>query len=245
LLRLTAPVIRDGTTVLSLYATSHNQHSQLNASIKSERRWPLIILLSCIASGMATALYLYHIDNLALLYYSDSVSHLVRARQLVDSSSPGLEQIGTVWLPLPHIILLPFSLVEVLLKSGFAGTAVSLPSIAISSAIIYKIIKVQTRIPWIAFLGACLYFSNPNILYLGLTAMTEALFMLFFIISAFYFQKCSYLDPLSSPGQTYVAFVSNDQSYLTFVTKHRLLILKPLLKCSLFVALATLCRYEA
>ena len=213
--------------------------------MKSERRLPLIILFSCVATGMATAVYLYHVDNLALLYYSDSVSHLVRARQLADSSSPGLEQIGTVWLPLPHIILLPFSLVEVLLKTGFAGTAVSLPCIAISAAILYKMIEAQTRTPWIAFLGACLYFSNANVLYLGLTAMTEALFMLFFVISAFYFQKYSFIDPLFSEGRRYVAFTSNNQFDLTVEAKRRTLVLKPLLKCCFFVTLASLCRYEA
>lgn len=191
------------------------------------------------------AVYLYNTDILALLYYSDSVSHLVRARQLVDSSSPGIQQIGTVWLPLPHIILLPFSLVDVLMRTGFAGTAVSLPSIAISAAILYKIIRAETKSSWIAYLGACLYFSNPNILYLGLTAMTEALFMLFFVISAFYFQKCSSPYSPSSQNLGQVAFSSNNQFNLTPVIKRRVIILMPLLKCSLFVVLATLCRYEA
>lgn len=191
------------------------------------------------------AVYLYTIDSLALLYYSDSVSHLIRARQLVDSSSPGLQQIGTVWLPLPHIILLPFSLVEVLLKTGFAGTVVSLPGTAITAAIIYKIIKNQTGIPWIAFFGACLYFSNPNTLYLGLTAMTESLFMLLFVGSAFYFQKCSSMNILYTFGQRYTSTDLTNQFHLIFVNRHRILILKPLLKCSFLVALATLCRYEA
>jgi hypothetical protein len=195
--------------------------------------------------GLVMAVYLYTIDSLALLYYSDSVSHLVRARQLVDSSSPGLQQIGTVWLPLPHIILLPFSLVEVLLKTGFAGTVVSLPGTTITAAIIYKIVKNQTAIPWIAFFGACLYFSNPNILYLGLTAMTESLFMLLFVISAFYFQKCSSMNILYTLGQRYTSTDLTNQFHLIFVNRHRILILKPLLKCSFFVALVTLCRYEA
>ena len=75
---------------------------------------------------------MYNVNNHSLLYYSDSVSHLVRARQLIDYSSPGLEQIGTVWLPLPHLMLLPFSLVDLLFKTGLAGTFISLPSIAIA-----------------------------------------------------------------------------------------------------------------
>ena len=54
--------------------------------------------------------------------------------RLIDYSSPGLEQIGTVWLPLPHLMLLPFSLVDLLFKTGLAGTFISLPSIAIAAA---------------------------------------------------------------------------------------------------------------
>ncbi len=188
--------------------------------IRSEQKQPLLILISFVVIGFVLACYLYNLDNLALLYYSDSVSHLVRARQLIDYSSPGLGQIGTVWLPLPHLILLPFSLIDPLFETGFAGTLVSLPSLALTAAILYMIIRELTDTSSVAFLGACLYFLNPNILYLGMTAMTESLFMLFFVISGFYLQKVFSTKTLS--------FISSD-----------------LLKCSFFVVLATLCRYEA
>lgn len=62
---------------------------------------------------------------------------------------------------------------------------------------------------------------------------------------AFYFQKYSFIDSLFSEGRRYVAFNSNNRFDLTAETKQRILVLKPLLKCSFFVALATLCRYEA
>jgi hypothetical protein len=192
----------------------------------------------------------YHADNLALLYYSDSVSHLVRARQLVDYSSPGLEQIGTVWLPLPHLLLLPFSLVDLLFRTGLAGTFVSLPGIAITAAVLYKIIKEQMDASWIAFMGAGLYFLNPNILYLGLSAMTEALFMLFFIVSAFYFQK--YLSSMLFPSsQRKHSTVKSKNRFTWFcgpnqtLGSNKFIISSNILKCSFFVALATLCRYEA
>jgi hypothetical protein len=193
---------------------------------------------------------MYNVNNHSLLYYSDSVSHLVRARQLIDYSSPGLEQIGTVWLPLPHLMLLPFSLVDLLFKTGLAGTFISLPSIAIAAAIIYRIIKVQTNVSWIAFLGACLYFLNPNILYLGITAMTEALFMLFFVVAAFYFQKCVSLEPFSARQIHNIIEMKNhivcfDGLRQTLGSKHKSIISNNLFKCSFFITLATLCRYEA
>jgi hypothetical protein len=199
------------------------------------------------------ACYLYSVNSHSLLYYADSISHLVRARQLIDYSSPGLEQIGTVWLPLPHLILLPFSLVDLLFKTGLAGTFVSLPSLAIAAAIIYRIIKVQTDISWIAILGSCLFFLNPNILYLGITAMTEALFMFFFIVAAFYFQK-SVLSGMDSTRQLHSNISSIDKkdsiAHFRGLEKilgpgHDYMISDNLLRCSFFIALATLCRYEA
>ena len=225
--------------------------SHLHAITRSEKRRPLIIVFLAVGTGVVFASYLYSIDNLALLYYSDSVSHLVRARQLVDNSSPGLQQVGTVWLPLPHILLLPFSLMDLLFKTGLAGTFVSLPSIAIAAMVLYRIIKEQTDISWIAFVGACLYFLNPNILYLGITAMTEALFILYFVISAYYFQRCLSSKLFSSSRQEHTIIKSKthyacfDEANQTIGSKYKFIISNSMLKCSFFVALATLCRYEA
>jgi hypothetical protein len=210
----------------------------------------LLIFLLSLGIGFILASHLYHADDLALIYYSDSISHLVRARQLVDYSSPGLEQIGTVWLPLPHLLLLPFSLVDLLFKTGLAGSFVSLPSIAVTTAVLYKIIKDQMDISWIAFMGASLYFLNPNILYLGLTAMTEALFMLFFVVSAFYFQKYLYSTLFASSEREHNTIKSKNR-FAWFCGPNQILgsdksiISSNIFKCSLFVALATLCRYEA
>jgi hypothetical protein len=236
----------------TLYPGYDTNSFHLNALTRIANRRSLIILAFSIGSGVILACYMYNINNHSLLYYSDSISHLVRARQLIDYSSPGLEQIGTVWLPLPHLILLPFSLVDLLFETGFAGTFVSLPSLAIASAIIYKIIKVQTDISWIAILGSCLFFLNPNILYLGITAMTEALFMLFFIVASLYFQRIV-LSGMYSTKQEHsdVSSIDIKDSIVRFRRlkivgpEHNSMISDNLLKCSFFIALATLCRYEA
>lgn len=177
-----------------------------------------MIFLVVITVGLSIALYLYNVDKYSLLYYGDSVSHLVKARKYVDWPDPGIHHIATVWLPLPHFMLLPFSLIDPLFSSGFAGVAVSLPSIAITTVLLFRMIKTQIGISSIAFVASLLYATNPNIIYLGITAMTEAPFMLFFVASAYYFQKW---------------FLNIDTSKL-----HDLSI------CSIFVGLATLCRYE-
>jgi hypothetical protein len=217
---------------------------------------PLLIVLLCTAVGVFLASYLYSIDDRFLLYYGDSVSHLVRAREIVESPSPGPQQIGTVWLPLPHLLLLPFSLVNSLFTTGFAGTLVSLPSTAIAAAILYKMIRADSGILWIAVVGGCLYFSNPNIVYLGLTAMTEAPFMLFFVVSAYYFQRCFFpAQTLSysrkrqanknfrAVGHFYFFSIVGFQDKTGY--KYKISDTMNLFRCSLFIALATLCRYEA
>src|SRR5437879_1343247 len=43
-----------------------------------------------------------------LLLYGDAVAHLGIARRILDSRNPGLQQLGGVWLPLPHLLMLPF-----------------------------------------------------------------------------------------------------------------------------------------
>jgi len=190
---------------------------QTQSIIQNNGHW--IVLGIVIALGLSVAFYLYSLDKYSLLYFGDSVSHMLGARKLVDwSENPGFAQIGTVWLPLPHLLLMPFTLVDPLFTTGFAGVAVSLPSLAITSALLYKMIRTHlvSGLSYIAFAGALLYALNPNTLYLGLTAMTEAQFMLFFVASAYFFQKWyTNLEHLRSIGLS-----------------------------SIFLVLATLCRYE-
>ena len=205
-----------------LHTISHDIHQRKNIAI-------LLIVIT--SSGLATAFYMYSADKYALTYYGDAGSHLIAGRKLFDwRENPGWDQIGTVWLPLPHFLLMFPSFIDGLFFTGFAGLAVSLPSLAITSALLYKIIaRVLSRIPnvntslvpYIALLGALLYAINPNFLYLGITAMTEAPFMLFFVGAAYYLLRWieEYKDGRSSG-------------------------LRYLVVCSVFVSAATLCRYE-
>ena len=211
----------------------------------------LILLTIVLAIGLAFAVYLYTLDKYSLLYYGDAVSHLVRAREFIDSANPGMfEQLGTAWLPLPHLLLLPFTLIDSLFITGFAGLVISLPSLAITSVLIYKMIKTHLGrgISYIAIAGALLYASNPNVLYMGMTAMTEAPFMLFFVASAYYFQRWT----LESPK--YIHFQSEvggggtkSQSTTHTLSGHSQAssLVRDLLLCSIFLSLATLCRYES
>jgi hypothetical protein len=209
-----------------------------------------IVFFVTIVIGLSAAFFLYSIDRFSLIYYADSVSHLVRAREFVDSVNPGLfEQLGTAWLPLPHLLLLPFTLVEPLFRTGFAGTALSLLCLAITSVFLYEIIKSHLHVGYVAIAGALLYAANPNILYIGITPMTESPFMLFFVGSAYFFIRW-----MSGLGK-YLSLKSNRDKNSCMTGPHARRIgpgnygkishaSLDLIMCSIFVSLATLCRYE-
>jgi hypothetical protein len=194
-------------------------------------KWPIFIFMIVVLAGIATAMYLHNGDRYALTYYGDAVSHLVAARKLFDwAENPGWSQIGTVWLPLPHLLLLFPSLIDELFFSGFAGLIVGLPCLALTSTLLYKILlRLLTRIPNVshqmaiaaAVSAALLYGLNPNFLYLGITAMTEAPFMLFLVGAAYFMLR-----------------------WFEEVNHKEVNGIKNLVLASVCVAAATLCRYE-
>ena len=63
---------------------------------------PLAIAAIAFLFGVYAAVY-YSRLGLALAHY-DARAHLVVARRILDSLTPGWQQIGAVWLPLPHVL---------------------------------------------------------------------------------------------------------------------------------------------
>ncbi len=127
----------------------------------------------CILIALA-ALWCYR--NGYILYYGDAQSHLNLSRSIIDSRTPGYDQLGTVWLPVLHVICLPFVANILLWSNGLAGTIpVSICFVAAGLFFYYAALEVYgSRIAAIIVL-ACLAL-NPNILYLATIPMTEIVF---------------------------------------------------------------------
>ena len=69
----------------------------------------LFIALASILSCFIASFYLLFTQGtFSLLYYGDSVSHMIISRRIFDSIIPGITQLGGVWLPMSHIMLAPF-----------------------------------------------------------------------------------------------------------------------------------------
>jgi hypothetical protein len=117
-----------------------------------------------------------------LLLYGDAVAHLAIARRILDAKWPGLSQLGGVWLPLPHILMLPFIMNLRMWQTGLAAAPMSMLSYAASVAGIWRLARRMMRLRW-ALVATTFYALNANLLFLSTTAMTEALFLALLIWS--------------------------------------------------------------
>ncbi len=181
-----------------------------------EGREQYLLAILVIAGSCTAGIVIYHFDTHSFLYFGDAASHLVRARQFFDSQRPGFHNIGTVWLPLPHLIILPLVAIDALFYSGIAGLLVGIPCLAGATILLFLIVRRITGSATVAFLSSCLFGFNPNLVYLALTPMNEPIFLLLVALGGYALLRW-YLD---------------DRKYWMWT-------------CAAAVALASLCRYEA
>jgi hypothetical protein len=147
-------------------------------------------LLAILASLLAFGHYFYHGQ---ILLYGDATAHIGIARRVFDSRTPGLTQLGTVWLPLPHLLMIPFVLPISLWRSGIGGSIPSMIAYVFGVLGIFRLVRRALpdsgagRVA--AWCAALVYALNPNLLYLQSTAMTEPLFLALFVWAAVYFSE--------------------------------------------------------
>jgi len=183
-------------------------------------RNPGRIFLGVLLAGAAIAAAAYAVEPHFFMFYGDANSRLTGSRSIVDSAQPGLHWLGTVWLPLPQLLFLPFALIDPLFFTGLAGFAVCMPLLAWSASLLYGFAKRLTGSRGAALFAALFFALNPNMLYISMTAMTETI-AVFFSIAAVY--------------NAWV-WLSREEEGGTAVNA---------LLAGMSAAAATLCRYEA
>jgi hypothetical protein len=139
----------------------------------SRNEW-LVVMASSAAASLIAILWSWH--NGAFLNYGDAIAHLHIARRVFDSHRPGVQQLGSVWLPLPHILLIPFVAVYSWWANGIAGVIPSAFAYLAGCTGIYRLARHWLR-PSAAIVALAFFATNPNLLYLQTTAMTEPLFL--------------------------------------------------------------------
>ena len=128
-------------------------------------------------------------DKNSLVFYGDAAAHLVRARQLVDSTFSVEDTLGTVWLPLGHILLSPFVCIDALFYSGTAGMCLGIPFLVGTAWFLYDLTFRLSHSVLAAAVAACALGLNPNIVYLVNTPMSEAGLLFFFTGASYAFYR--------------------------------------------------------
>ncbi len=138
---------------------------------------PLSIAIAAAALvGGALAAWHYHRLGLTLTHY-DARGHLVVARRIIDSITPGWQQIGAVWLPLPHLLnALPVQ-IDLFYRTGASAVAISVVSFAIAAGAIAWIVFALTESIAASLAATAVFALNPNVIYLQSTPMTEPLLL--------------------------------------------------------------------
>lgn len=191
-----------------------------------------------------------------VLLYGDAVAHINIARRIFDSKTPGILQLGTVWLPLPHLLIVPFITFTRMWQTGTGGSIPSLAGYVFGVFGIFRLMRTialptitssadggvaeaagtaqkaagfDSRggvLPWAA---AILYAANPNLIYMQATAMGESLYLAFFIWAVAHFAEFVWPKPQNQPDKRTAAVNKPDRS---------------LLKCGLCLFAACLTRYD-
>jgi hypothetical protein len=132
--------------------------------------------VALLSAALTLAALFFCSQHQLLLLYGDAVAHLHIARRLFDSREPGFRQLGSVWLPLPHLLLVPFVQKMSWWQSGVAAALPSMACYVAACVGLYRLALCFVRHS-IAWLAVAFFALNPGLLYFSTTAMTEPLFL--------------------------------------------------------------------
>ena len=165
----------------------------MNAPASS--RWDYEVrLLALLATCVSVFSFLFYFQQGDVLLYGDAVAHTNIARRVIDSRTPGLLQLGTVWLPLPHLLMTPFLISREMWQRGVGGSLPSLGAYVLGVLGMFRLVRgvlshqgetnAAARVA--AWTAAVVYGANPNLMYMQTTAMGEALYLAFFVWAVVY-----------------------------------------------------------
>ena len=136
---------------------------------------PRTLAAAALVAGVAA--WAYYLQAGLVLSHYDARAHLVVARRVIDSITPGWQQVGAVWLPLPHLINLLPAQVDVLYRTGLFASGISVASFGVCAWATARLVLAATGSTAGAVTAAAVLALNPNLLYLQATPMTEPLLL--------------------------------------------------------------------
>lgn len=145
--------------------------------------------------------------DLVLSHY-DARAHLVVARRIIDNITPGWQQVGAVWLPLPHLINAIPAQIDVLYRTGAFASLVSVVCFGMAAYAAARLVMLATGSPLGAVVAATLLAINPNLLYLQATPLTEAMLIASLFLAILWLYEWVPLNDDRVPGRLAMALVA-------------------------------------
>src|SRR5262245_52082850 len=140
-------------------------------------------LLAAVALLVGLAAWVYYLNEGLVLAHYDAKAHLVVARRVIDSLTPGWRQIGAVWLPLPHLIQILPTQIDVFYRTGAFGSLLSIACFSVAAWAMARLVMSITGSQLGAVVAVALLVLNPNLLYVHVTPMTEPLLLAATLVS--------------------------------------------------------------
>jgi cellulose synthase/poly-beta-1,6-N-acetylglucosamine synthase-like glycosyltransferase len=155
-----------------------------------QRHWladPWLIATFVVACVASIASCWYFFQHHQILLYNDAYAHLRIARRIFDNTTPGLAQLGGVWLPLPHLLMLLFVWNDYLWRTGLAGSFPAMFCYLVAVVYLFLAARRLTQDSRASFVGTLLFILNPNILYLQSTPLSETVCIATSLMACYYF----------------------------------------------------------
>ena len=116
----------------------------------------------------------------------DAVSHLYIPRTLFDNQPYNtFANLGTVWLPMFHLLVVPLVSIDPLCTTGFAGTIINSFMTGGICVVLYRLIGEKK----LGILASALFMCNAFTLTYGATPMMEQTAIFFTVLATYYFKR--------------------------------------------------------
>jgi hypothetical protein len=142
--------------------------------------------IALLAMALSVGFYAWYDAHGMTLAFNDARIRELIARRVLDGRTPGLAQLGTTWLPLPSLVMLPLIWSNALFRDGLAGSLPSMLSYVIGAVYMYRTGRLVAGSRAGGWVAAAVFMLNPSLLYMQSTAMSEVPSLTAFVVAIYY-----------------------------------------------------------
>ncbi len=142
--------------------------------------------VALLAAMLSIAFFAWYDAHGLTVAFNDARVREMIARRVLMSRTPGLAQLGTTWLPLPFMLMLPFIWNDTLFRDGLAGSLPSMAAYVIAALYIYRTARLLTSSRAAGWVAAAALALNPSLLYMQSTSMSETASLSAFVVAIYY-----------------------------------------------------------